>query len=197
MPASVWGILLGGGRSSRMGADKLNLIRDGATLAERGADALLRVADRVVIASPERPGLARPGVEFVLEDPPFGGPVAGIAAAVEAIDSTNAEAYLLAGDLADPSTVIGLLREADLGDDGVALIDDEGWPQYLAGRYRVEALRRVLKRGARDRSVKRTFAPLKLALVPASDLVVADLDTPEQARHAGVVLPPRAPDQRS
>lgn len=72
-------IVLGGGRSLRMGADKLALRLDGDTLLARTCAAAATVAERVVIAGPEQPGL---DVVFVREDPPFGGPAAGIAAAL-------------------------------------------------------------------------------------------------------------------
>lgn len=186
-PVTVWGVLLGGGRSSRMGVDKLSLSLDGATLAERGLDALLGVAQRVIVASPPRAGLERPRVEFTLEDPPFGGPVAGIAAAVARIDG-DGEVYVLAGDLAEPGRVVEALAGAVPGRDGVALVDDQGWPQYLAARYSVSALRRALAGQVRDRSVRRTLAGLSLVLVPVDDSVTVDLDTPEQARHAGAAL---------
>ncbi len=182
----AWGILLAGGRSSRMGTDKLDLTREGRTLAQRGVDALLSVADVVVVASPHREGFDDPRVEFVLEDPPFGGPVAGIAAALEWLPEGDVEVYLLAGDLADPAPLVALLASGVPGEDGLALVDEEGWPQYLAGRYRASALRRVVSGEVRDRSVHRTFRPLRLALAPVVSAMAADVDTPEQARHAGI-----------
>ncbi|AQP46322.1 hypothetical protein BW730_00795 [Tessaracoccus aquimaris] len=144
---------------------------------------------------PERPDVARDGVSFVLEDPPFGGPVAGIAAALGAIDADDGEVYLLAGDLVAPAEIVDLLRAHDLDGDGVALIDREGWPQYLAGRYRLAALRRVLAGESRDRSVRRTFRVLDLILIPAEKDVTGDVDTPEQAETAGLRFPEPAADQ--
>ncbi|MFD0866015.1 molybdenum cofactor guanylyltransferase, partial [Tessaracoccus lubricantis] len=145
----------------------------------------------VVVAGHERPGL---DVEFVLEDPPFGGPVAGIVAAAASLDIPARIAsggdsdwvVILAGDLANPRAVVDLLAAAEPGPDGVVLVDDEGWPQFLAGRYRLAALRRALDAagGARDTSVRRFFAGLDLARVPAPPSVTADLDTPEEFAQA-------------
>ena len=191
----TWGVLLGGGRSSRMGTDKLQLLDGDASLAARAVEVLLAVCDRVIISSPERPDVAREGVRFMLEDPPFGGPVAGIAAALGAIEADDGEVYLLAGDLVAPRKVVDLLRACDIDCDGVALIDGEGWPQYLAGRYRLPALRRALAGETRDRSVHRTFRPLDLNLIPAAKAVTDDVDTPEQARRAGLRLPVSGADQ--
>lgn len=193
--AATWGVLLGGGRSSRMGTDKLRLLDGDTSLAARGVGALLTVVDWVIVSSPERPDVARDGVSFVLEDPPFGGPVAGIAAALGAIDADDGEVYLLAGDLVAPAEIVDLLRAHDLDGDGVALIDREGWPQYLAGRYRLAALRRVLAGESRDRSVRRTFRVLDLILIPAEKSVTGDVDTPEQAETAGLRFPEPAADQ--
>ena len=191
----TWGVLLGGGRSSRMGTDKLRLLDGDASLGSRAVDALLAVADRVIVSSPERADVARDGVSFVLEDPPFGGPVAGIAAALAAIVADDGEVYLLAGDLLAPAEVVDLLRGREIDGDGAALIDREGWPQYLAGRYRLPALREALAGEARDRSVHRTFRVLDLILVPAEKSVTGDVDTPEQAKSAGLRLPEPGADQ--
>jgi len=171
-----------------MGGDKLALGRGGRTLAAIAVDALLAVADEVVFASPDRAGIDDPRVRFVLEDPPFGGPVAGIAAAVGALVdvAADAEVYLLAGDLADPAGVVALLEAAPFGPDGTVPVDEEGWPQYLAGRYRLAPLRGALDGAVRDVPVRRILSRLDLLRVRVEDGLTADVDTPEQARHAGL-----------
>lgn len=183
-------IVLGGGRSARMGTDKLALELDGATLLERTCVAAASVAERVVVAGHEQPGLA---VEFVLEDPPFGGPVAGIVAALQRLTElgapgsvTDEEVLILAGDLANPAAVVAALSTSEMGPDGVVLLDDEGWLQYLAGRYRLSALVKAVAQlaQARDISVRRLLRSLQLATVPAPSSVTADLDTPEQFAQA-------------
>lgn len=186
-----WGILLGGGRSSRMGTDKLELARDGRSVAAWAVAALTAVADRVVFVSPERPGLAGGRVLFALEDPPFGGPVAGLAVGLALVPEDIPDVYVLAGDLARPDAVVRRLAHAPLGPDGVALSDGEGWIQYLAARYRTAALRRKLAEleGERDVSVRRALHGLRLATVPVPAAVVSDLDTPEQAADLGFTTP--------
>lgn len=185
--APAFGILLAGGRSARMGTDKLELVRDGRTLGGLALDALLTVADRVVVSSPYRPELDDPRVAFALEDPPLGGPVAGMAATLGALGccDDDAQVYLLAGDLAEPGRVIAALRGAQCARDGAALVDAGGWVQYLAGRYRFGALRAALDGDVRDRSVRRTLRGLELARVPVGPDVSVDIDTPEQAHGAG------------
>lgn len=187
--ARAWGILLGGGRSARMGHDKLALTRDGQTLAALGVTALLGAAEHVVVSSPERSELVSHRVSFALEDPPFGGPVAGIAAALDVLAEADAgdDLYLLAGDLASPERVVATLAGAPRGVDGTVLLDPEGWPQYLAGRYRLGSLRSVLGGEVRDSSVRSVFRALDLASVQVAESVTADVDTPAQARVAGLL----------
>ncbi|MFT3876935.1 MAG: NTP transferase domain-containing protein [Propioniciclava sp.] len=211
-------IVLGGGRSRRMGTDKLALLLDGRPVLERVVTAALGWADAVVIAG-DRPDGWRDDarVGFRREDPPFGGPVAGIAAALEIWEGRIAgrvgrgqgglpkpgaeeaplggvrpgEVMLLAGDLADPDAVVHLLAGAAPGVDGVVLEDDEGWPQYLAGRYRTEALAAAVRDLAqcRDVSVRRLLGGLDLARVRAPQPALTDLDTPEVAKLWGAKAP--------
>ncbi|MHA6525776.1 molybdenum cofactor guanylyltransferase [Tessaracoccus sp. G1721] len=181
-------VVLGGGRSSRMGTDKLELRLGARSLLRRSCDAALTWAPTVVVASPWREGFDDPRLTFVLEDPPFGGPVAGLAAAVAALPADASEVLLLAGDLADPQAVVDALARAQPGEDGVALVDMEGWPQYLAARYRAAALRRAIADApaVRDVSVRRVMRGLTLSLAEADERVTADVDTPGQARLAGL-----------
>lgn len=190
IPAGRCAVVLGGGRSSRMGTDKLELRLDAQTLLARTCDAALAWAERVIVASPSREGFGDPRLTFVLEDPPFGGPVAGIAAAVAALPEGAVEVMLLAGDLAAPDAVVDALAAAAPGPDGVVLEDVEGWAQLLAGRYRAEALRLSVDRAPalRDLSVRRLLGGLDLARVAAPPEVTQDVDTPSQARLAGVEL---------
>ena len=75
------GLVLGGGRSTRMGTDKLALVLEGRPLLTRSVDAALTWASRVVVAGdPPHGWPSDPRVRFRRESPAFGGPVAGIAA---------------------------------------------------------------------------------------------------------------------
>ena len=82
-----YAIVLGGGRSARMGHDKRDLVLDGRSLLARATDAC--VGRQVIVAvTPALPHDVDPtGVQRVLEDPPFGGPVAGLAAGLAALPS--------------------------------------------------------------------------------------------------------------
>lgn len=183
-------VILAGGRSRRMGVDKLSLERDGRTALQRVRDSVAPHVTRVVVAGPERPGCD--GVVFVYEDPPFGGPVAGI---ITALPELNGEStFLLAGDLANPAAVVRLLldhRRALLDHDAVVLEDADGWSQWLAGMYRTRALRDAAAAlgVARDISVRRFMRTVGCLTVPAAAAALADLDTPEQARDHGFHSP--------
>lgn len=186
--STLGAIVLAGGRSSRMGTDKLVLQRDGRSLLQRCCDAVAPYVRRIIVAGPDRPGTE--GVTFVVEDPPFGGPVAGIAAALPELPP-GGHVFLLAGDLANPVRVVETLvaHRTRLEDcDGAVLEDADGWPQYLAGLYRIDSLREVAAKwpGARDMSVRRFLGHLDCVRVPVSETVAADIDTPEQAREQGV-----------
>lgn len=180
-------MVLGGGRSSRMGADKLTFEIDGKSLLVRTVAAALAWADSVVVAGGQPDGWAQQRdhlpadapVVFRREHPPFGGPVAGIATAFTALDQPD-EVMILAGDLANPGAVVRTLADAAVHGDGVVLEDGGGWPQYLAGRYRADAVAAAVGAvgDARDMSVRRLLGHLDVARVSVPESVTRDLDTP-------------------
>ncbi|SEB88571.1 Molybdopterin-guanine dinucleotide biosynthesis protein A [Paramicrobacterium humi] len=198
-------IVLGGGRASRLGgADKASVEVDGRMLLDH---VLAAVADcsPVVVAGPAH--LARPGVTVVREDPPYGGPVAGLAAALGALGANfcrtprhaargaldtarrddlqkNAaaeETWLLACDLPRAADIVALLRPVPIPDeaDAVILADADGRPQWLAGRYRTAALRTALAAlpTPHDASMRRLVGGIRTVLVPDAHGAAVDLDT--------------------
>jgi len=87
-PPAVAGIVLAGGRSSRMGEDKAALVFDGVSLLQRTVDAVAAVADEVIVVG--APGQSLPAVRSarpltVVADPIEGeGPLRGIATGLAA-----------------------------------------------------------------------------------------------------------------
>lgn len=86
----VSGIVLAGGRSSRFGSDKLVARVDGERLLDRSVAALAGLVTEIVVVT--EPGATRqpPGAVPVplriVEDPePFGGPLVGLLAGLEAV----------------------------------------------------------------------------------------------------------------
>jgi molybdenum cofactor guanylyltransferase len=88
---AVSGIVLAGGRSSRFGSDKLEARVDGQRLVDRAVAALTALAEISEVVVVTEPGATRRapaaiGVPIhVVEDPePFGGPLVGLLAGLEA-----------------------------------------------------------------------------------------------------------------
>ncbi|MCC2593719.1 NTP transferase domain-containing protein [Tessaracoccus sp. OS52] len=188
-------VILGGGRSKRMGTNKVELTLEGRTLLERAVDAVTDASLAIVVADKVElePAQAWPEVRFALENPPFGGPVAGIAAGVAQLSTLpdNEEVILLPADAVSASDAAGELAASRPGPDGVVLQDQQGWPQYLFGRYRLGSLRRALGElgTVRDVPVRQLGQLLNVTRVVVDHDLIADVDTPEQAREAGIDVP--------
>ena len=184
-------VVLAGGQARRLGG----LVKAEITLAGRPMIeyVLDGVADarRVVIvgppqlAQPAKPG--RPAVSAVLEDPPYGGPVAGLAAGLAAIPKPERAPLiaLLACDApragrAIPSLLKALERVPD--SDGARLVDADGNRQNLLAVYRAASLRGAVasadRRGdVRGMSMRALVAHLRLLDVPDYDGLGFDADT--------------------
>jgi molybdenum cofactor guanylyltransferase len=138
--SSSAGIVLAGGRSSRMGAPKAALEWHGSTLLRRTVGILARVADGPVLVV-RAPGQALPGLPAqvgVVDDPREGlGPVQGLAAGLAAAAGLAEVAFVCSTDLPflHPAFVRRVLRAADDGAD-VGLPVARGYPQPLAAAYR-------------------------------------------------------------
>lgn len=178
------GIVLAGGRGERLGgADKASLTVGGRRLVD-AAYAALSGAHPIVVVGPDTVGF--PGASVVREAPPFGGPVAGIAAAVAELDRLTdgeppAETWLLACDLPRADLIVAQLRDVPLrGDvDAVVLVDGDGREQWLAGRYRVASLRSALDAlpDVRDAAVRHLVAVLNVHTVVDRADAAFDIDT--------------------
>ena len=137
------GVVLAGGRSSRMGTSKAALDWHGSTLLYRTAGIVARATSGPVIvvraAGQDLPALPR-GV-VVVEDPRQGkGPVQGIAAGLAALRGQAEAAFICSTDLpflhpAFVRRVLRALAERDGAD--VALPVARGYQQPLAAAYRV------------------------------------------------------------
>ena len=147
-------LVLAGGSGRRLGgADKPALLVGGVPLLDRVLAAVAD-ADPVVVVGPERP-TARP-VRWAREQPPGGGPVAGLAAGLEVL--RGGQVALLAADLPFlDRAAVQLLADAAQGRDGALLVDDTGREQWLCGVWSTEAVRAALApvepAGARLRAV--------------------------------------------
>lgn len=178
-------IVLAGGTASRLdGVSKPDVELAGRRLLDHTLAATAG-AGRVVVVAPE--SVAVPdGVVRTLEDPPHGGPVAGLAAGLAALDGHPAggtgTAPLLLVLSCDVPFVAGavprLLAAVGEGADGACLRDASGYLQWLVAVYRTGALRgRLDASERRGSSVRALVAPLRLTAVPARGQEAADVDT--------------------
>lgn len=150
------GVVLAGGRSSRMGTPKAVLEWHGSTLLRRTLGVLARVVDGpvLVVRAPGQELPPLPARVEVVEDPAEGlGPLQGIAAGLGALDGRAEVAFASSTDLPflHPAFVRRMLAAVEPGVD-VALPHARGYPQPLAAAYRV------------------SLAPLVAELVAAGDL---------------------------
>ncbi|MDN5860976.1 MAG: molybdenum cofactor guanylyltransferase [Pseudonocardia sp.] len=139
--ANAAGVVLAGGRSSRMGAPKAGLEWHGSTLLYRTAAVLRRTVDGPVTVV-SAPGQALPdlpaGVQ-VVEDPVEGlGPMQGLAAGLAAVADHAETAFACSTDapFLHPAFVARVLRELAGNDVDVVLPVARGYRQPLAAGYR-------------------------------------------------------------
>lgn len=132
-------VVLAGGAARRFGGatDKVALEVDGTALLDRVLAGCAGARSTVVVG-PRRP--TRRPVSWVREQPPGGGPVAAVAAALPSV--TADRILLLAADLPffGPATAAVLLRELDGEADAAVLVDADGRDQPLAAAYRTAPL---------------------------------------------------------
>ena len=172
------GVVLAGGTAARMGGiDKAGVELQGRTLLELAVDAFVD-ADEVVVVGPPTVRTERP-VTLVTEDPPRGGPVAGLLTGVDALLRRPTLVGVLAVDMprVTPATW-RRLREAAAGRDGAFLVDGDGRRQ-LAGVLDMARLAGV-RPGVEEQhgmALHRLLAPLDLALVPSTGDEAVDIDS--------------------
>jgi len=179
-------IILAGGRGSRLGGvHKPGLELGGRTLIARAAAAVRGGGCAPIVAV--GPVMDDVDVDaWVREEPPFGGPAAGLGAGVRWFGpDAPAWVLVLAADLVRPEAVVQALAAAAPGPDGAVLVDEDGQPQWLAARYRLAALRDAIQ-GADlvDSSLRRLVGRLDLARVAAPSTTTSDIDTWEDLEHA-------------
>jgi molybdopterin-guanine dinucleotide biosynthesis protein A len=151
---SAGGIVLCGGRSSRMGRPKLSLPFGDELLLQRVVRILRQVVEPVVVvAAPDQEVPELPPQVIVVRDAEEGlGPLAGIAAGLEALQSLVPVAYVSACDvpLLAPSFVRSVLQR--LGTHDIAVPREDRFHHPLAAAYRTSLAartRELLQQGQR------------------------------------------------
>ncbi len=151
------GVVLAGGRSSRMGSPKAALEWHGSTLLRRTAGILARATGGpvVVVRAPGQQLPDLPKGVLVADDPLEGkGPLLGIAAGLAALRGRADAAFVSSTDLpflhpAFVGRVLSVL--ADGGGADVALPVARGFRQPLAAAYRVSLAEAAERLVAEDR----------------------------------------------
>lgn len=193
-------VVLAGGRSSRLGeVPKAQLEFRNRALLEHAVDAVRFARATVVVG--EASGDLPAGILTAREEPPFGGPAAGIAAGLdrlwEVYPETSEFTVVLACDMPSVAAAVTALREAlgsSTDSDGVIAIDGDGHPQPLAAVYRTLALASAVdgqRRLARlnGLSMFRLIANLSLRPIAVPPGSTDDVDTWDDAERFGITRP--------
>ncbi|HVK36398.1 MAG TPA: NTP transferase domain-containing protein, partial [Microlunatus sp.] len=180
-------VVLAGGGSRRFGADKLAAEIAGRPLLDHALGGL-PAETAVAVVGPTRV-LSR-SVTVLREDPPGGGPAAGLVTGLIWALSTGAAAIVtLPGDApAGGRAAVLLLAELDRqGRESVVGVDLSGRDQVLQLALRPAAARRLIEIAGPDRghdqSVRRLVAALTPGRLPLSDELSRDIDTSDQLDH--------------
>jgi molybdenum cofactor guanylyltransferase len=154
--ATTAGIVLAGGRSTRMGRPKAELEWHGSTLLHRVCGLIRRVVDGPV-AVVRAPGQGLPplppGVEVTQDAHGGRGPLQGLAAGLSAVDGRASVAYVSSTDvpLLHPAFVNAVLAAGARDDVDVVLPVAQGFRHPLAATYRTSLLPAVEELIATDR----------------------------------------------
>lgn len=189
--ADVAAIVVGGGGGERLGGvSKPDLMLGGVRLIDRVCGVLLEACGAGCVAVVPPTVRVPEGIVRTLEDPPSGGPLAGIDAGLRALGVDDNVLVVVAS--VDAPGVAGLLPAllgSPLGSDSEGRIavggDPQPFDQYLMGVYRAGALRRVLDEAVaalgsvRGVGVRRVLRVLALERVSVDADVCRDIDTPE------------------
>lgn len=142
--ASNWSaLILSGGTSKRFGSDKSEAKLEGRALIDLVLDAIPGDVP-VVVVGPNRLEFDS-RVQVIQEQPPFGGPVAGIAAGISLV-KTELVAILATDMPYAPSILPLLIANLDEEIDAILPLDDSGFLQPFSGIYRRSALAAALEK---------------------------------------------------
>ena len=170
-------VILAGGQATRLGgADKASIEVHGRTLLEHALDAVIDASEVVVVGQQvptERP------VTFVVEDPQYGGPVAGLLTARDNLLRTTPTIAVLAVDMPRlTATTFRRLHEAAVGHDGAVLTGPDGRRQlaFVVDTARLDAVRPDHE-SQHGMALHALWEPLDLVDVPSAGAEHRDIDS--------------------
>lgn len=188
--------MLAGGAARRLGG-ALKPARQvgGRPLVRRVLDAAVAASPRVVVGPPALASVLPDGVRLVQEQPPGGGPVAGLAAGVRLVPSGVRLVAVLSADLPflTPAVLVELAAALGDGGDVAVLLDGAGRPQWLCSVWRRAALVERLvagpdPRGVPMRALVRDVDVRRVAVDGPGPPPWFDCDTEEDVRRAEEML---------
>lgn len=190
-------IVLAGGQARRLGmVAKSLLVYQGQTLLEHALMAGRDASHQVVVGPPELP--VPDGVSLVREDPPLGGPVAGIGAGLLELDRVGCAAEWVLVTACDhayaEAAAAELFRLVDALDltevDLVTPVGADGHRQTLFALYRRTALAAAIQAhgGGHNLSVRRLVADLRTLPITIDDTLLIDVDDPATAAQLGITV---------
>lgn len=174
MAHEAWdAIILGGGRGERLGGvSKSDLLVGDSPLLDRALAAVGGAADVVIVG-----GSRRDGVRWTLEEPPGGGPAAGVLAGLAALASSREPSpwtVVLAVDTPGAADAVPALLAAR-AQDGAWVIDDHGREQPLLAAYRTAVL--ALDGDPHGAPMRTLVAGLDMVAVADPAAAAHDVDT--------------------
>ena len=207
---TIGGIVLCGGKSTRMGVPKATLPFGDETMLQRVVRLLGAVVSPIVIVAAREQSLPElpAGVTVTRDEREAKGPLEGIRAGLSALPASIDAAYITSCDV--PLLVPAFVeRMAGLmGDHDIAVMEIDGFPHPLSAIYRRTALPHAEKLLAADRlrpvflfdAVRtRRVKPEEMTSVDPELKTLRNLNTPEDYRAAladAGIPPPAHPDAR-
>jgi len=174
-------IVLSGGTSSRFGADKSQAMLGHQQLIHHILTGIPKEFEIIIVGADPLFTLA--SYRCVQENPVGGGPVAGIAAALELCESEIVG--VLATDMPFAGAhMIHLLSAMTSQDDAIMFVDSKGFKQPLAALYRRESLENALSKignphGASMRTLISDLNIHEVHMSPEIEKAMIDVDTPD------------------
>ncbi len=183
-------VIMAGGDSQRMGADKASLLLDGQTLLQRVTATMRQIFPQVILSVRK----LRPETELpqVCDEQPDGGPLAGLVTGLGYI--TTPWAFVVACDMPFVvPEVVEQLAQRCAGCQAVVPVV-QGYPQPLAAFYArscLDAIRAHLDSGGKN-SLRAVLEKLEVCYVDEAEMLAADpglrsffdLDTPQDVARA-------------
>ena len=203
---TIGGIVLCGGKSTRMGVPKATLPFGAETMLQRVVRLLGSVVSPIVVVAAREQALpALPDeVRVARDEREARGPLEGIRAGLNALPQSIDAAYITSCDV--PLLVPAFVeRMIDLmGDHDIAVMEVDGFPHPLSAIYRRSTLSHVESLLAADRlrpvflfdAVRtRRIKPEEMTVVDPQLRTLRNLNTPEEYRAAlaDAGIPPQAP----